>query len=164
MAELDVTLPEVFVQPGESHLATEPVIFRTILGSCVGITFLVPRLGIGVLCHPMLPSYPVKAPENARCTDGHRYVDFSVSNVARRLDALGAIRREVQVKIFGGADVLAVAHDALRPTVGKLNCEAAIRILQAEGFDVIASSLGGISGLNIMFHTGTGEVLLRRLG
>jgi chemotaxis receptor (MCP) glutamine deamidase CheD len=37
-------------------------------------------------------------------------------------------------------------------------------VLRAEGLAVIASSLGGTSGLNIRFDTRTGEVLLRRLG
>jgi chemotaxis protein CheD len=68
------------------------------------------------------------------------------------------------VKLFGGADVLTVTNEASRPTVGSLNCETAIRVLRDEGFNVMASSLGGTSGVNIQFHTDTGEVLLRRLG
>ena len=39
----------------------EPTILRTLLGSCVGIAFRVPRLGVGALCHPMLPRCPAKA-------------------------------------------------------------------------------------------------------
>ena len=50
-----------YVQPGESHLVTEPTILRTLLGSCVGIAFWAPRLGLGALCHPMLPRTPPKA-------------------------------------------------------------------------------------------------------
>jgi len=96
---------------------------------------------------------------------GHRYVDFSIRDLARRFDELGAHRTEVQVKVFGGADVLLVGDAAsAKPTVGRLNCEAAIEVLRAEGLAVIASSLGGTSGLNIRFDTRTGEVLLRRLG
>ena len=30
---------EIYVQPGESHLVRGPAILRTVLGSCVGITF-----------------------------------------------------------------------------------------------------------------------------
>jgi chemotaxis receptor (MCP) glutamine deamidase CheD len=44
-----------------------------------------------------------------------------------------------------------------------MNCEVATEVLQAEGFRVAASSMGGTSGLNIRFDTRTGEVLLRRL-
>jgi chemotaxis protein CheD len=136
---------------------------RTLLGSCVGITFSVPRLGIGALCHAMLPSYQGKSPANTSLAAGRRYVDFTIRDLARQFDARGVPRSEVQVKVFGGADVLTVTHEASRPTVGRQNCEAAMRVLHDEGFDVVASSLGGTSGVHIQFHTGTGEVLLRRL-
>jgi len=163
MPESEDVLPEVYVQPGESCLVSEPSFIRTLLGSCVGVTFWVPRLGIGALCHAMLPSYPGKSPEKRNHAAGRRYVDFSILDLARQLDARGAFRSEVQVKLFGGADVLMVTDEASRPSVGRLNCEAAIRVLRDEGLGVIASSLGGTSGVNIKFHTGTGEVLLRRI-
>jgi chemotaxis protein CheD len=67
------------------------------------------------------------------------------------------------VKLFGGSDVLAAAVDASRPTVGQLNGESALRTLAEEGFLVSVSILGGKSGIQIQFDTGTGEVLLRRL-
>jgi chemotaxis receptor (MCP) glutamine deamidase CheD len=36
--------------------------------------------------------------------------------------------------------------------------------LEAEGCQIIASSLGGNLGRQLQFHTGTGEVALRGLG
>jgi chemotaxis receptor (MCP) glutamine deamidase CheD len=60
MAANEEGLPEIYLQPGESHLVKEPTILRTLLGSCVGIAFRIPRLGVGALCHPMLPRFPVK--------------------------------------------------------------------------------------------------------
>ncbi|MGA9667611.1 MAG: chemotaxis protein CheD [Terracidiphilus sp.] len=165
MPEPDAVMPEVYVQPGESHLVAEPVIFRTVLGSCVGVTFWAPRLGIAALCHPMLPSVPLKSKTKLSLVAGRRYVDFAIRELARQFDALGAHRNEVQVKLFGGGDVLLVSNPhSSRPTVGKLNRETASKVLRDEGFKVVASSLGGTSGINIQFHTGTGEVRLRRLG
>ena len=93
---------------------------------------------------------------------GRRYVDFAIRDLARQFDALGAQRDEVEVKLFGGGDVLLMIDDAARPTVGKLNCEVAMRVLEEEGFGVAASSLGGKRGVNIHFNTKTGEVLLKR--
>ena len=89
-------------------------------------------------------------------------MDFAVRDIARQFDELGAQRAEVQIKLFGGGDVLLVSDAACAiPTVGKLNCEAVIEVVSAEGFNVIASSLGGKIGRNIQFNTRTGEVLLR---
>ena len=164
MSRPEAALPELYVQPGESHLVTEPAILRTVLGSCVGIAFLVPRLGVGALCHPMLPSYPLKPPADRSLAAGRRYVDFAIRDLASQFESLGARRDEVRVKLFGGADVLLAVNVTSRPTVGRLNSEAALRVLRDHGFDVIASSLGGTTGMNIRFNTETGEVLLKRLG
>ena len=162
MMQPDGGLPEIYVQPGESHLVKKPTILKTLLGSCVGIVFRVPRLGLGALCHPMLPRTPARHGVSLGRSAGRRYVDFAIRDLARQFDALGANRSEVEVKLFGGGDVLVMTSSAKRPTVGKLNSEIAIRVLAEEGFSVMASSLGGQRGVNIIFNTETGEVLLQR--
>jgi chemotaxis protein CheD len=162
MHEPDSVLTEVYVQPGESHLARKPVVFRTLLGSCVGVTFLVPRLGIGALCHPMLPLCPPSS-QTLTLEARRRYVDFAILALARQLDKLRAYREEVEIKLFGGADVLPVGRNPTRPTVGRLNAECATRVLREEGLHVVASRLGGCTGVHLLFDTRTGEVLVRRL-
>jgi|SRR5579863_7822432 len=164
MVEIETQLPEVYLQPGESYLAREPTIIRTILGSCIGVAFWSARLRIGALCHGQLPRIPKKSTAGPTLADGRRYVDFAVRDLARQFKELGVSRAETQIKLFGGGDVLVVSEKgALKPTVGKLNCESALEVLLDEGFEVTASSLGGHRGLNIRFNTGNGEVLLRRL-
>lgn len=164
MLELEAERSEVYLLPGEVHLARRPTIIRTLLGSCVGVTFWSEKLGVGALSHSLLPKSTSDRSPNISLASGHRYVDFAIRDLARQLDELGARRSEVQVKLFGGADVLVVSDAASSvPTVGKLNCQAAIKVVYAEGFEVIASSLGGTVGRNIEFDTGTGEVFLRWL-
>ena len=164
MTETVPILPDLNLQPGELYLARGPAILRTILGSCVGVTFWCERLGAGALCHGVLPKCPSVWPVGTSPNEGHRYVDFSIRYLAQQFDTLGASRKELVVKVFGGADVLPVAHARrYKPTVGGLNCRAAIEALAEEGFTVTASDLGGTRGRRIHFHTGTGEVLLYRL-
>lgn len=164
MMECENVLPDLNLQPGELYLARSPAILRTILGSCIGVTFWSQRLGAGALCHGVLPRCPPGWPPASSPSEGHRYVDFSIRYLAQQFDALGASRRELVVKLFGGGDVLPVGvfHER-RLTVGALNCQAAIAVLAEEGFTVSASDLGGTRGRRIHFHTGTGEVLLYRL-
>jgi chemotaxis protein CheD len=147
----DRDLPEVYLRPGEYFLAREPTLIWTILGSCVSVSFWSEKLRAGALCHSMLPRHP--GPPDLE--EGHR-------DIATQFDKLGANRANVQVKLFGGADVL-YPSDSSRPTVGRLNQETAVEVLRDEGFEVIASSLGGKCGLKIFFDTATGGVLLRRL-
>jgi chemotaxis protein CheD len=157
MADTDVEMAEVYLHPGELFFAREPTVIRTILGSCVGATFWSSKLGIGALFHAQLPKSPTAAP-------GGRYVDSSIREIARQFDKNHVQRSEVEVKVFGGADVLrGITDHILRPTVGSLNCDAALEFLSKEGFIVVASSLRGTRGRKIQFHTGTGEVLVRNL-
>ncbi len=39
-------MADIYVQPGELHLVQGPTILRTVLGSCVGVTFWNRRLGL----------------------------------------------------------------------------------------------------------------------
>jgi len=164
MAAADLARRDVYVQPGESHLVRGPAVLRTVLGSCVGVTFRHQGLEICALCHPMLPRHPPGGRETLTLANARRYVDFAIRDLASQFDALGAPRREIEVKVFGGADVLQVRNETARPTVGRMNREMAMEVLRSEGFAVAASQVGGQVGFHIDFYTETGEVLLRRLG
>jgi chemotaxis protein CheD len=160
MAKTGTEAAEVYLQPGELFFAQQSTVIRTILGSCVGATFWSSKRGIGALFHAQLP----KSPNPTSTASGGRYVDSSIREIARRFDHTHVPRSEVEVKVFGGADVLRGVSDSPgRPTVGSLNCDAALESLSKEGFMVVASSLRGTRGRKIQFHTGTGEVLVRNL-
>lgn len=55
MPDAGLNFPQVYLKPGELYIAQEPTIILTILGSCIGATFWNRRLGVGALCHAMLP-------------------------------------------------------------------------------------------------------------
>jgi len=164
MTEVPPILPDLNLQPGELYLARGPAILRTILGSCVSVTFWSARMGAGALSHGVLPRCPQVRPSGFSDSEGHRYVDFSIRYLALQFDALGVRRDELEVKVFGGADVLPLGSSRSdKLTVGASNCQAALEVLAEEGLTVIASDLGGARGRKIHFHTGTGEVLVYRL-
>ena len=157
MPEPETAIQEIYVQPGESHLVSQPAVLRTVLGSCVGVTFLVPRLGIGALCHPMMPSCPPAKRAQLTTHAGRRYVDFAIREIANRLDSLGVVRGEAVVKLFGGNDVLTVDDSGPQRTIGRQNWEAARSVL-AE-----LRRRGHEGVVYISFETVHGEVRLRWL-
>jgi chemotaxis protein CheD len=159
----EADLAEIYVQPGESHLTTKSSILRTLLGSCVAVAFLEKPGGVGALCHPMLPHCPEKIARSQNVKNARRYVDFAIRELAQRFDGFGISRGSVKVKLFGGADVLQVSVRGSRQTVGRMNCESALKVLSEEGFQIAASSLGGTKGLTLEFNTETGEVIVRRM-
>jgi len=65
MPELNRELREIYLQPGELHIAREPAIIRKTLAACIGITFWSAKLRVGALAHPLLPNCPTDVP-------GHR--------------------------------------------------------------------------------------------
>ena len=156
-------MPEIYLHPGETCLVSQPTVIRTVLGSCVGAAFFARRLGAAGLCHPMLPVFPVRGSSGMHEIERRRYVDFAIRDLARQFDSLGALRSEVEVKLFGGADVLDIVNPTSRATVGELNRETALRVLCEENLRLVASRLGGTCGLHIQFHTGSGEVRVRQL-
>jgi chemotaxis protein CheD len=164
MSQAGLLLPRLNLQPGELYLVCSPAILGTILGSCVAVTFWSARLGAGAMCHGVLPRSPQVWPPGSDLSDRQRYVDFSIRHLAQQFDAIGASRRELQVKLFGGADVLPIPESRQdTPSVGAQNCTVAREVLAEEGLTVSVSDVGGIRGRRIHFHTGTGDVLLHRL-
>jgi chemotaxis protein CheD len=142
-------------------LVREPSLLKTILGSCVGVTFRCARLRMGALCHGILPTCPPGI-EGADC---YHYVDFAIRDLISQFEILGARRNELEVKVFGGADVLPVlATSSTRQTVGAQNCRRAVGVLHEEGLKILAFDIGGPNGRVIEFDTSNGEVLVRMLG
>jgi chemotaxis receptor (MCP) glutamine deamidase CheD len=129
-----------------------------------GRIMAMPRLGIGAQCFAMLPICSEGASPNLRAETAYRYVDSSIRDLGRKFAELGIDRSEVQVKLFGGADVIPGETETLqRPTVGSLNCDSALHALGEGGFQVMASSLRGTHGRKIHFNTMNGEVMVHRL-
>jgi len=163
MRDIEAPMPQIYLQPGEMFLAHEPTIIETILGSCVGVTFWNQRTQVGALCHAMLPLCPVGQAKTIRLEDGRRYVDFCIHDLARQFEQQGIQQCEIEVKLFGGSDMLQVVESSSRPSIGRQNREIALDILEAEGYSVVASSLGEGFGRKIKFNTENGDVMVRRL-
>ena len=142
MCEATDEATAVYLQPGESFFALEQTVISTILGSCVSVTFWSESLRVGAMSHSQLPKCP-KTPRVVGLASGRRYVDFAIRDLARRFDELGVERSLIQVKLFGGADVLQTkSSSSARATVGSLNCDEALAVLQdrSEGRDQTAGT------------------------
>jgi chemotaxis protein CheD len=159
-------IPHHFLKPGEMYFGTEPTLVSTLLGSCVSVVMFAPRPRIGAICHGLLPH--CRDSSNCRCTAactaGFRYMTCSINMMLQRFRQVGVTCQELQVKLFGGADMFARAPSGRESrSVGRRNIEVAQQFLAAEGIRPIAADTGGGRGRKIFFYTHTGEVLLKRL-
>lgn len=149
-------LESIYLKPGELAVAERPALVSTVLGSCVAVTLFSPRLGVGAICHAMLPL--------AAGRDGFKYVDSSLMHMLAQFARLQVPKRELTVKLFGGGDMFESGLPTGGVSVGQQNIQAATTLLRQQGLPVVAADTGGRQGRKLLFYTHTGEVLLKRLG
>jgi len=153
-------LIEIFLQPGDLYFGDRDTRIRTVLGSCVSLTFWHPKLLVGGMCHYMLPSRSSEQRSaSALALDG-RYADEAIEMMTKEVDVLGVSHREYQVKLFGGGNMFpdrinTVSH------VGLKNVETARKLVAKHGFNCVAEHLGGDGHRNVIFDVWSGYVWVK---
>ena len=148
----------IYLKPGEVVVANQPILVRTILGSCIAVTMFSPSRRIGAICHAMMPDRGSKHHDL-------RYVDTAILYIHRKVHEFGAAN-DLEIKLFGGAQVL-LTTDRLLPrnlTVGMKNVARAQEILAEHGLPVAKSDVGGSRGRKLFFSIMNGDVYVARLG
>lgn len=137
---------------GEVVASLAPTRMKTLLGSCVTVCLHDPLLKAGGMNHILVP---------ASCGDGKSVARFGVQAMELLINALmklGADRRRLVAKAFGGANVLPVFST---PTIGELNAEFVRQFLHDEGIPLLAEWMGGDLPMEVIFETGSGRVRAR---
>ena len=156
--------PVVYLRAGEMHFSEKPVVVSTVLGSCLSITMFHRKLAIGAVCHGFLPQCRSRQACDDGCIEKFKYVDCSIQKMLKLFDRLDVKRRELEVKVFGGADMFATAKNGRATfSVGKLNITTAEKIIEQEGLSIVSMDVGGTRGRKLYFHTRTGKVLIKHL-
>lgn len=153
-------LLKIYLKPSEIYFAERASLIETVLGSCISVTMYDRRSGVGIICHCLLPRCKNERPCERRCPDGPKYVDCSMRRMIEQFDSHDVKRNDIEVKMFGGADMFAGGKAA---SVGRQNIETAMNVIASEGLNLIALDVGGTQGRRIFFNTHTGEVFLKRL-
>jgi chemotaxis protein CheD len=148
----------VTLMPGELFCGTHPTVVTTVLGSCVSVTMLCRRLSLWAICHAVLPQGNEDDPPGC-C----RYTDESIRRMSDWFERRGALRREIEVKLFGGAEILMERGPGSRfVPVGRANVDMALRTLESEKLRLLTSDTGGYTGRKIRFSSVTGDVMVKR--
>lgn len=164
MREGPLELDNLYLKPGEMVFRNDPVRVTTVLGSCIALTMFVGRLGAGAICHALLPVCKEMPFCRERCRNPHKYVACVVPEMIRGLQGYGAAVREIEVKLFGGADMFSPVRREGVLSVGRQNIEAAVRAVTDWHLRIKLSDVGESHGRKIYFFPHTGEVWMKRLG
>lgn len=140
---------------------------RTLLGSCVAITFWHPRTHHGFMSHFSEPSSSrLLAKREARLDP--RYGDDSIELFLRMAAITQTDPRDFVVKVFGGGnmfyDKTLGSPRQVRPKVGEQNVEAAFRCLRAQDLEITVADVGEFGYRDIIFDLTDGSVLVKLSG
>ena len=147
------------VLPGEYLVSGNEVMLVTVLGSCVAACMRDPLAGVGGMNHFMLP----QADADAGSSWGNasaRYGSYAMELLINALLKRGADRRRLEVKVFGGAAVIA---GMTASNVGERNARFVLDYLRAEGLVPAAQDLFDVVPRRVHYFPRSGRVLVRRL-
>jgi chemotaxis protein CheD len=148
----------VKILPGQYHAARGDVAITTVLGSCVSTCLWDPAARIGGMNHFMLPG-DVAAPDSPWAASA-RFGVYAMEVLINDMIKMGADRRRLSAKVFGGAQLLAGFG---RLDVGAKNSEFVLQFLKTEGIPVLAQDLQDVYPRKVHFFVATGKVQVKRL-
>ncbi|QKF52964.1 chemoreceptor glutamine deamidase CheD [Pseudomonas graminis] len=155
--KMPVGAAEVVLAPGQVSFATRPTRLRTLLGSCVAITFWHPQRLIGGMCHFMLPGRL----RHDLPLDG-RYGDEALELLLRHALINGTQVQDYQIKLFGGGRMFPDQPRDLRTQdVASLNIRAALDLAERYHLHLTAQDMGSTGHRTIMFDLWNGNVWVR---
>jgi len=154
-------LPKVVLHPGERHASASPVQITTLLGSCVAACLYDPVSGVAGMNHFLLANKRYSRDMPISITEAGRYGVNAMELLINDMLHLGAARKNIRAKVFGGGLVLgAVTHDNFL-CVGSVNERFIKEFLHNESIRLEAEDLGGDRGRVIRFRTDTYAVYRR---
>jgi len=154
----DFQVESVKILPGQYHAARGPGSISTVLGSCVSTCLWDPVERIGGMNHFMLPGRPESSASPLGLSS--RFGIYAMEVLINEMVHLGADRRRLVAKVFGGARVLQ-GFGSL--DVGALNSRFVLAFLKEEEIPVLAQDLLGACPRKVHFFPETGKVQLRKL-
>lgn len=153
-----VCLPTAYLGVSQGGVYDEPCLVRTVLGSCVSVTFFAPTARLAAIFHALLP----KAEDHREVTTAmtcFKYVDTAIIAIFDEFSRRDIPRNRIETKVFGGAGLM----QGKGFEVGRRNVESAFFTLDRLGVRVSASSVGGTMGRKLVFRTDTGEAFVKRI-
>ncbi len=141
----------VKVLPGEYYVDDKEIFIMTTLGSCIGVCLWDKDAQIGGLNHFMLP--------DGAGTDA-RYGVYAMEVLIREIINLGALRRNLEAKIFGGAQLIGGEQTL---AVGERNTKFVMHYLNKERIPVRAKDVLDIYPRKLCFCPTNGAAFVKRL-
>jgi len=153
-------MDKALINVGVAQVKTgaNPIVLRTILGSCVGICIYDRIKKLGGLAHILLPEDTTggKFPE--------KYADTAIPLLVKRLLSDGSKKEHLSAKIAGGASMFKFQSNLALGQIGERNAEETKKILEKLGIPVLEEDIGGNAGRVIDFFLDDGHLKVKAAG
>lgn len=139
---------EYFLKPGHLIFSTEPILIKTVLGSCVSVCIWDRVLKYGAMNHYIF----AKTLNKKEATPQFGNVSL-ITLIKIMLDASSEIKNLI-AQILGGAQ----NENVTQTDIGYENVEIARKILAKKKIRINSEDVGGSMGRKVIFDTANGEV------
>jgi len=152
------------IKPGEYYVTQHDEGILTVLGSCVSACIRDRTSGIGGMNHFMLPAAPGGEPEEwitAGLGAATRYGNYAMEHLINEImknARNGCIRENLEVKIFGGSQVIKSMAD-----IGNRNILFVRDYLKTEHMQATIEDVGDTYPRTVVYFPSTGLVRVKRL-
>jgi len=148
----------VNVGVAQVKLGNNPVVLRTILGSCVGICIYDRIKKIGGLAHVLLPK------DTSAGQTPEKYADTAIPLLLQRLLKEGAKREHLSAKIAGGASMFKFGANVSLGQIGEKNIAETKLVLENLKIPLLEEDTGGNAGRVIDFFLNDGHLKVKAAG
>jgi len=153
----DFTPKDIFLNPGEFAFGDSRTRIRTLLGSCVAVTFWHPIKQSGAMCHYLLP----ESPEPGNASDG-KYAKDVIRLILNHFRHQRLNPEDFVVKMFGGSNMFPELAIGESLAIGERNIHQGHALLSKAGFILSASDLAGTLQRMVIFELWSGDVWVRQ--
>ncbi len=141
----------VKILPGEYFVHHEDMLVMTTLGSCIAACLYDRHAKVGGMNHFMLPD---------GAGDSGRYGSFAMEMLINALMKRGAMRSNLEAKIFGGGQVIAGMNSL---NVGERNTRFVTDYLKTERIPIVSKDVLDIYPRKVCFLPASGKAMVKRL-
>lgn len=147
------------IHPGEYLASGDDIVIGTILGSCVAVVLHDPVRKLGGMNHFLLADvgYHVDVNSPEFLVSKGRFGIHAMELLINEMIKLGADRRDLQAKVFGGSNIL-ISSNTAGSTVPQKNIEFALSYLHKEKIPVVNTDVGGTGARKIFLMPRNFEV------
>jgi chemotaxis protein CheD len=153
----DIAPKNLVVEVADLKVTDDPdtVLVTYALGSCIAVCVHDPTLHLAGMIHYMLPVSKV-SPEKAQIKPA-MFADTGVPMLFRELYALGAVKKNLVVKVVGGGSLY---DDKGLFNIGKRNHTVLRKLLWKNGVLITSEDTGGRKSRTTRFFVRDGRVLV----